>query len=52
MQKNTSAAGAKKVVLSAPAKDDSIPTYVMGVNHDQLQLIKQLYQMHHVPPTV
>lgn len=30
------AAGAKKVVLSAPAKDDSIPTYVMGVNHDQL----------------
>ena len=29
-------AGAKKVVLSAPAKDDSIPTYVMGVNHDQL----------------
>ena len=30
------AAGAKKVVLSAPAKDDSIPTYVMGVNHDKL----------------
>ncbi len=29
-------AGAKKVVLSAPAKDDSIPTYVMGVNHDKL----------------
>jgi len=29
-------AGAKKVVLSAPAKDDSIPTYVMGVNHDLL----------------
>jgi glyceraldehyde 3-phosphate dehydrogenase len=26
-------AGAKRVVLSAPAKDDSIPTYVMGVNH-------------------
>lgn len=25
--------GAKKVVLSAPAKDDS-PTFVMGVNHD------------------
>ena len=25
-------AGAKRVVLSAPAKDDSIPTYVMGVN--------------------
>ena len=30
------AAGAKKVVLSAPAKDDTIPTYVMGVNHNKL----------------
>lgn len=30
------AAGAKKVVFSAPAKDEDIPTYVMGVNHDQL----------------
>ncbi|WP_129713726.1 type I glyceraldehyde-3-phosphate dehydrogenase [Pedobacter sp. SYP-B3415] len=30
------AAGAKKVVFSAPAKDESIPTYVMGVNHDKL----------------
>jgi glyceraldehyde 3-phosphate dehydrogenase len=29
-------AGAKKVVFSAPAKDDDIPTYVMGVNHDKL----------------
>ncbi|MCX2451291.1 MULTISPECIES: type I glyceraldehyde-3-phosphate dehydrogenase [Pedobacter] len=29
-------AGAKRVVLSAPAKDDSIPTYVMGVNHELL----------------
>eukprot|EP01133_Synstelium_polycarpum_P016451 gene16451-19565_t len=29
-------AGAKKVVFSAPAKDDSIPTYVMGVNHHKL----------------
>jgi glyceraldehyde 3-phosphate dehydrogenase len=29
-------AGAKKVVLSAPAKDDSIPTYVMGVNDNLL----------------
>lgn len=27
-------AGAKRVVLSAPAKDDT-PTYVMGVNHTQ-----------------
>jgi glyceraldehyde 3-phosphate dehydrogenase len=29
-------AGAKKVVLSAPAKDD-MPTFVMGVNHEQLE---------------
>lgn len=28
-------AGAKKVVMSAPAKDDT-PTFVMGVNHNQL----------------
>ncbi len=25
-------AGAKKVVLSAPGKDDSVPTFIMGVN--------------------
>ncbi len=30
------AAGAKRVVFSAPAKDADIPTYVMGVNHDKL----------------
>jgi glyceraldehyde 3-phosphate dehydrogenase len=30
------AAGAKKVVFSAPAKDSDIPTYVMGVNHNKL----------------
>jgi glyceraldehyde 3-phosphate dehydrogenase len=29
-------AGARKVVLSAPAKDDT-PTFVMGVNHKQLK---------------
>lgn len=29
-------AGAKKVVMSAPAKDDT-PTFVMGVNHKQLR---------------
>lgn len=29
-------AGAKKVVLSAPAKDDT-PTFVMGVNHEELK---------------
>jgi len=27
------AAGAKKVVITAPAKDTETPTYVMGVNH-------------------
>ena len=27
--------GAKKVVLSAPAKDTETPTYVMGVNHTE-----------------
>lgn len=30
------AAGAKRVVFSAPAKDADIPTYVMGVNHHKL----------------
>ena len=25
--------GAKKVIISAPAKDDATPTFVMGVNH-------------------
>lgn len=30
------AAGAKKVVMSAPAKDDT-PTFVMGVNHTELK---------------
>jgi glyceraldehyde 3-phosphate dehydrogenase len=28
-------AGAKKVVMSAPAKDDETPTYLIGVNEDQ-----------------
>jgi glyceraldehyde 3-phosphate dehydrogenase len=28
-------AGAKKVVISAPAKDKTVPTYVMGVNEDK-----------------
>ena len=27
--------GAKKVIFSAPAKDDATPTFVMGVNHDK-----------------
>ena len=30
-------AGAKKVVMSAPAKDDT-PTFVMGVNHKTLKI--------------
>src|SRR5690606_16399098 len=29
-------AGAKKVIMSAPAKDDT-PTFVMGVNHKELK---------------
>ena len=29
------ARGAKKVVISAPSKDDCTPTFVMGVNHKQ-----------------
>ena len=33
LAKNHLKAGAKKVILSAPAKDDT-PTFVMGVNHD------------------
>lgn len=28
-------AGARRVVLTAPAKDSNIPTFVMGVNHKQ-----------------
>ena len=30
-------AGAKKVVISAPAKDKETPTFVMGVNEDKYQ---------------
>lgn len=30
-------AGAKKVIMSAPAKDEETPTYVLGVNADQYQ---------------
>ena len=29
--------GAKKVIFSAPAKDDGTPTFVMGVNHDKYE---------------
>jgi len=34
--------GAKKVIISAPAKDASTPTFVMGVNH------KQYKKEHHI----
>lgn len=30
-------AGAKKVIISAPAKDKGTPTFVMGVNHDKYE---------------
>jgi glyceraldehyde-3-phosphate dehydrogenase (NADP+) (phosphorylating) len=30
-------AGAKKVLITAPAKGDDVPTYVIGVNDDQLK---------------
>lgn len=30
-------AGAKKVILSAPAKDDSVKTYVIGVNENSIK---------------
>lgn len=30
-------AGAKKVVLSAPAKGGNVPTFLIGVNHDKYQ---------------
>ncbi|WP_341662490.1 type I glyceraldehyde-3-phosphate dehydrogenase [Blattabacterium cuenoti] len=29
--------GAKKVILSAPPKDDDIPMFVMGVNHENMR---------------
>ncbi|MFA5086608.1 MAG: type I glyceraldehyde-3-phosphate dehydrogenase [Candidatus Paceibacterota bacterium] len=28
-------AGAKKVIMSAPAKDDSIPSYILGINAEE-----------------
>lgn len=27
--------GAKKVIISAPAKDGDTPTFIMGINHDK-----------------
>ena len=34
------AAGAKRVVISAPAKGDDVPTFVLGVNEDKFQPAK------------
>ena len=31
--------GAKKVIISAPAKDQDTPTFVMGVNHELYQSV-------------
>jgi glyceraldehyde 3-phosphate dehydrogenase len=33
-------AGAKRVVISAPAKDKDIPTFVLGVNHEKYDAAK------------
>ena len=35
-------AGAKKVIISAPAKDDVTPTFVMGVNNDKYESSMQV----------
>jgi len=36
-------AGAKKVVITAPAKGNDIPTYVVGVNDDQFDASANIY---------
>ncbi len=38
-------AGARKVVISAPAKEDSIPGYVLGVNEDKLDMKQDIMDM-------
>ena len=38
-------AGAKKVIISAPAKDDSIPGYVLGVNADKIDMKQDIMDM-------
>ncbi len=37
--------GAKKVILSAPAKSDDVPTYVYGVNHTALKSEDTLFSI-------
>ena len=38
-------AGAKKVIISAPAKTDAIPGYVLGVNEDKFSLKDDIMDM-------
>ena len=38
--------GAKKVVISAPAKDEDIPTVVLGVNNEVLEVHDQIYSLY------
>jgi len=35
-------AGAKKVIISAPTKSEDVPTYIMGVNHEEYNPKKDL----------
>lgn len=35
-------AGAKRVVISAPAKDDDVPTYVIGANADKMKASEEI----------
>jgi glyceraldehyde 3-phosphate dehydrogenase len=37
--------GAKKVIISAPAKDDKIKTYVLGVNEDKIKKSDKIISM-------
>lgn len=38
-------AGAKKVIISAPAKGNGIPTYVLGVNEDKIKKTEKIISM-------
>ena len=44
--------GAKKVIISAPAKDQDTPTFVMGVNHELISHLCRSFQMHLAQQTV
>ena len=44
-------AGAKKVVITAPAKGYDIPTYVVGVNADQYDTLPTSSPTRRAPPT-